>query len=711
MVLFGLAPVHPGPKVELVLGGGGALGFAELGALEWMEQHHIPVDYVFGTSAGAVFGGWYATGGMLYPQSLNVWPLSAIQPSSWLYLAGLRPTLERINWDQFSAGSPPFGFLTVRRKWELREYPTLIQPAMIPGLIPSRARGVLSRNELGLTIDNLTSLWPVEFLHRVGGDGFDDLPIPFRASTSLAHGSYDDLSRYSSLVIGDSVLPGDPLPVWEGEAIRASMAIPWIFTPVRAGSLVLADGGIVSSIGLGLKGQEGWKPDVKIALDVYPTARPGAATRAADVIYVPFIQKRFDFYSYPQWEQIAMAGYRMMEGYYRSSSGSRLNGLMLDRPDWLAYVSSKHREVGFRVGSVRSDGPGVGSLVSSLSRELDGHALGAATDAVIDREVDSTLGRFRLDSVGYYLEAPDTLVLHPVAKSYGPPFSLDQLSLYGATEAPTSLFVSHRIIGVNGGSEGTGDVSVGTDNSARVGLHLGSTFFAAPSLFAQRVPVDLTPFTVGDSYLSFPRYGGVAAVGVSPDASDEARVGLAVGGVSGRQFSSAEVSLARDTENFVTAPTTGSRLAAEGVWHLESPGMEKQFPQVKAEYEQFFSLWRGGVGFGKVAGGTSFGYSVPAVDQFSLGGFSALSVLRPGGLVGDSFSFGELGYRHRLLTLPDLFGAVYGVARYETGSMDGVGAEDFDFGVLADTKLGPIWLGAAVAEHRRTSFQIGFGRF
>ena len=49
-------------KVGLVFEGGGALGFAHIGVIEWIEAHHIPVDYVAGTSMGGLVGGLYASG-------------------------------------------------------------------------------------------------------------------------------------------------------------------------------------------------------------------------------------------------------------------------------------------------------------------------------------------------------------------------------------------------------------------------------------------------------------------------------------------------------------------------------------------------------------------------------------------------------------------------------------------------------------------------
>jgi predicted acylesterase/phospholipase RssA len=52
----------PRPKIGLVLSGGGARGFAHIGVLQWFEEHHIPVDYVAGTSMGGLICGMYSIG-------------------------------------------------------------------------------------------------------------------------------------------------------------------------------------------------------------------------------------------------------------------------------------------------------------------------------------------------------------------------------------------------------------------------------------------------------------------------------------------------------------------------------------------------------------------------------------------------------------------------------------------------------------------------
>ena len=56
------AQVPPRPRVGVALGGGSARGLAHVGVLRWLEEHHIPIDVLAGTSMGGLIGGSYATG-------------------------------------------------------------------------------------------------------------------------------------------------------------------------------------------------------------------------------------------------------------------------------------------------------------------------------------------------------------------------------------------------------------------------------------------------------------------------------------------------------------------------------------------------------------------------------------------------------------------------------------------------------------------------
>src|SRR5664279_911294 len=88
-------PPPENPKVGLVLEGGGALGLAHVGVLKWLEEHHIPISYIAGTTMGGLVSGVYATGH---------------NPAETLAL------INGINWDQVLAGQTPFQDLSFRRK-------------------------------------------------------------------------------------------------------------------------------------------------------------------------------------------------------------------------------------------------------------------------------------------------------------------------------------------------------------------------------------------------------------------------------------------------------------------------------------------------------------------------------------------------------------------------------------------------------------------
>src|SRR5246127_4606743 len=83
------------PNIGLVLEGGGALGLAHIGVIQWLEEHRIPVSYVAGTSMGGLVGGWYATG---------------------RFAAEVRQVVQTINWDEVLRGQTLFPDLAFRRK-------------------------------------------------------------------------------------------------------------------------------------------------------------------------------------------------------------------------------------------------------------------------------------------------------------------------------------------------------------------------------------------------------------------------------------------------------------------------------------------------------------------------------------------------------------------------------------------------------------------
>src|SRR6201994_4270591 len=107
-------PVTGGrPKLGLVLEGGGALGLAHIGVLQWMEEHRIPVSYVAGTSMGGLVGGIYSTGR---------------SP------AEVRELVKTIPWDDVIRGDVRFKDLSFRRKEDARQVPTSLEFGLRKGV-------------------------------------------------------------------------------------------------------------------------------------------------------------------------------------------------------------------------------------------------------------------------------------------------------------------------------------------------------------------------------------------------------------------------------------------------------------------------------------------------------------------------------------------------------------------------------------------------
>src|SRR5215472_12269048 len=120
----------PRAKIGVALEGGGALGLAHIGVLQWFEEHHIPVDYIAGTSMGGLVGGLYAAGKT--PQELQ----KVVEAQDWHLILG---------------GKTPYEDLSFRRKEDVRDYPTFLQIGLKKGF--SLPAGLNAGHQIGLLID------------------------------------------------------------------------------------------------------------------------------------------------------------------------------------------------------------------------------------------------------------------------------------------------------------------------------------------------------------------------------------------------------------------------------------------------------------------------------------------------------------------------------------------------------------------------------
>lgn len=219
---FGQATAAARPKIGLVLSGGGARGLAHIGVLRVLEEMHVPVDLIVGTSMGAVVGGAYAAG-------RSVDELEAL--------------VKGANWNAILADRPARDRLAVRRREDDERLPSRIEfgfdlqrGTMLPG-------GVAGNGQLEAT---LSSLLPA----TRADDPLRRLPLPFRAVAT-------------DLLSGDMLDQADT-PLFE--ALRASMAVPGVFAPLRINGRPRVDGGLVRNLPVDIARRLG--ADIIIAVNV-----------------------------------------------------------------------------------------------------------------------------------------------------------------------------------------------------------------------------------------------------------------------------------------------------------------------------------------------------------------------------------------------------------------------------------------------------------
>ena len=220
-LLCGLSFAQERPKIGLALAGGGARGAAHIGILKRLKELRIPVDYIAGTSIGAIVGGLYASGKS--PEELEL-------------------IINEINWNAVFKDKPPREQLSPRRKVE----DNLFLVDKLPGLKDGQLKlpqGVIQGQAFYTLIKDLTR-------SASAIKDFNDFNPPFRAIAT-------DLETGEAVAIDHGDL---------ATAIRASMSVPAIFAPVEIDGRLLVDGGLANNLPIDVVRKMG--ADIVIAVDI-----------------------------------------------------------------------------------------------------------------------------------------------------------------------------------------------------------------------------------------------------------------------------------------------------------------------------------------------------------------------------------------------------------------------------------------------------------
>ncbi len=210
------------PKVALVLAGGGAKGLAHIGAIKVLEEAGVPIDMVVGNSMGSIVGGLYALG--YSPAEMD----SVVRHTNWISLL---------------LDTPDYGnnLLIAKKLSETFQLRVALDPEKWNS--PSGKSGILQGKNIMQLLQRLTETAPDSV-------DFDQLPLPFACNAT-------------------EVMKGRIYEFHSGnlaQAMRASMAIPGVFTPVQTDSLLFVDGFVTNNYPVDVAKRMG--ADIIIGIDL-----------------------------------------------------------------------------------------------------------------------------------------------------------------------------------------------------------------------------------------------------------------------------------------------------------------------------------------------------------------------------------------------------------------------------------------------------------
>ena len=204
-----------------MLSGGGARGFAHVGVLKALEEARVPVDFIVGTSMGAIIGGLYASG------------MNADE---------LERELVAVDWGDLFDRREPRQLLSQRRKEEDFEFAPMLQMGFRDGEFRLPSGAVSSRS-----LEMLLRRYTLTTRHLAT---FNGLPTPFRAVAT-------DMETGKAVVMEHGDLAA---------ALRASMSVPGVFSPLEVDGQILGDGGLVNNLPVDVARRMG--ADIVIAVNI-----------------------------------------------------------------------------------------------------------------------------------------------------------------------------------------------------------------------------------------------------------------------------------------------------------------------------------------------------------------------------------------------------------------------------------------------------------
>jgi NTE family protein len=702
-------PVAPRPKLGLVLEGGGALGLAHIGVIQWLEEHRIPVNYVAGTSMGGLVGGIYATGHDA---------------------AEVKQLVKTIDWDQVLQGETPYKDLSFRRKQDAVEYPNHMEFGLRKGL--QFPEGFNSGMEVVMILDKVA-------LPYSSVQNFNDLPIPFACVATDLVESKPYVFREGSLSL----------------ALRSTMSLPGIFSPVRWNGHIFADGGIMDNLPVDVAKSMGadltlavhletakLSPDATLSsfgvlgrsVSVVVAANELRGIEKADMlISVPL--EGFDSLAYNRADELIKLGYEAAE-----KKAALLSTLSVDEATWQAYLAERtaRRQTTPVPQFVQVTGTSP-KLENAIEGDLKDNIGKPVDTAALQNQLMDLKGDGRFTNLSYQMTTKDGkpgLLITGVEKPYSPPIVKPLLLLEGTNFSGVNFSMGARITFLDFGAyraELRNDIIVGSEYGIRTEYYRPFTgtskWFVSPSAFAdyQQYPI-YNEDTLVAEYRKTGAGGGLA-VGYEFARIAQLTLGYTaayqkfvpkIGNtailptVSGR-FGATTLRFALNDVDNPVIPRSGQVMDIRGVWIDSNPGAAHSFPTSEGRVLKFVRLNDPSSVYLQARGGTTFGNQLVGIPPFALGGPNGFAAYGQNELLTDQYYLFQAGYIRKLAKLPVLLGeGIYLNSALEAGRVFAPPFKtqtpgDVSVGLIVNTIFGPIEIGGAVgtAGHQRVFFKLG----
>ncbi|MES9969637.1 MAG: patatin-like phospholipase family protein [Candidatus Thiodiazotropha sp.] len=706
----------PRPTIGLVLSGGGARGAAHVGVLKVLEELRIPIDYIAGTSMGAIVGGLYASG---------------------MTAEALHQVVTEADWGGLLSDRTPRALRSFRRKGDeigfLVDFDVGIDESglIFPG-------GLVQGQNLEIELKRHTI--PV-----ISIDDFDSLPIPFRA-------------------IATDIVSGEAVVLDSGDlatAMRASMSAPGIFKPVKNDGRLLVDGGIANNLPIQVVREMG--ADILIVVDVgfplLPESQLDSALGITKQMLTIMINARAneqialltpgDILISPELGDLGSEAFQRMREAHRlgqAKAKQMAESLVRHSLSKDAYMAYRSAIEGMRQGSPRIDTVVVNNesrlsprVIAERLGNHEGHALDLDR---LESDVRDIYGLDTFETVTYDIadENGETrLALQATEKSWGPNYLRFGINLEDDFEGESNYNFAARFtrteINEKGG-EFRSEIQIGASPRLFVELYqpldYASRWFINPLFVYQRENTALfqdgfqiAQFLSTSTTFSFEggrQFGnwGEFRVGLSRALVDDAlRVGRPDMQTGSTDIYGLSAGFSYDTIDRVAIPRSGinlslgwssirQRLSSDVAFEIA--GLFFLKPQTWGDHTLLH--WWDFVGTTRD--------ETAGAKPFSLGGLFNLSGYAAGELVGKHSAIGRLLYYHRLgeRVMPVLSTPVYLGGSIEAGnvwqSRGEISAGDTllagSIFVVFDTLLGPLYVAYARAEGNHQSAYLFLGQ-